>query len=226
MKTKSILPFLLIFLSACTVYNKILVVDDEFKEEKSIKLLQVLDGYSDEMKSFVSDIDYFFNTKLTYNQHQNSNEKVSLEIKLTTNAQPEELDSILYIGIDDEKIKLASNNYAMRNYVNSSTSTETTTTVEEKENKNNSSEKKEKETSSSTSTSTTTTDRTLQVMKHTFYIPKSEWEKLAQFENIILRTYIENEGINVKFSFHEKTQFKQFFREVLKMENTTTSFSL
>lgn len=209
----------IILLCSCSSINKILTIEDPFKEETNIKLLQVLDGYSDERKSFIRNKDYYFPVKTVYTQSNNGLAFVLFELKLTTSARTEELDSTIYMQIDDVKFKLNSTDYAMRNYVSSSSSTSTETKTSTEKDSEDKEDKKENLVTSTTTT-TTTTEQTLQAMKHTFEIPKEMWEKIAFCNDIMIRSYIDNEGVNVKFGHTEQKQFSRFFKEVLKKEFT------
>ncbi len=223
MKTNTTLIFLFLFFCSCSTINKILVIEDPFKEEMSIKLLQCLDGYSDERKSFFNDKDYYFPIKTIYTKSEHRAGHVILELKLTTMAQPDELDSVIYLLIDEEKYKLVSNDYAMRNYVNSSTSSETSTStsVEKDEDSNGSSEESEEKVTTSSVSTITTTDRTLQAMKHTFEIPDFLWDKLITSNKIMIRAYIKSEGVDVIFKQKQQVKFSRFFREVDQLEKST-----
>ena len=226
MKTNSTLsilfPFLL-FISSCSTTNKILIIDDPFKEQKNIKLLQLLDGYSDEQKSFFLNQDYHFNIKTVYSKPNEGVGNIILQLKLTTTARPEELDSVLFLLVDSEKFKLESRDYVIRNYIHHSTSTETATSVKN-EKTDDSSDNKEKETTTS-STTTTSTDRTLQTMKHTFEVPAYLWGKIEKNKNIMLRAYIEDEGVDIKFNHFEKRRFSLFFARVLEAESSNQILS-
>ncbi len=216
MKIKLISLFLFLFLISCSSYNKILVINDPFREEKSIKLLQSLEGYSDELKSFFHDRDYYFPIKTVYSKPEDKAGSVVLELKLTTIARPEELDSVIYMMLDNEKIRLVSIDYRVRNYVHNSTSSSMETTVTAEGDDGNAEDTK---TTTQTTSTTITTDQTFQAMKHRFEIPIEIWGKLSGCNAIMLRAYVESEGIDVRFSSSQRNKFTKFFAEVLRNEN-------
>ncbi len=220
---KTFLFFLIgIVLTSCSSYNKILVIKDRFKEEKNIKLIQPLEGFSDEKRELIFQRpDYSFKLKSVYIQPNNQKGKVEMELSLTTFARPEALDSVVYLLIDNNKYKLKSNDFAMLNYVDRSTSTNTTTEVKEDE-KNN--EKKDEGSGNTTltTTSTTVTDQTLQAMKHRFEIPVEWWNKLKNCEEIMLRAYLEKEGIDVTFTNRDINKLTKFYALVLENETPQT----
>lgn len=220
MKTKLLIYLFSFLLVSCSTTNKILVIDDTFKEEKSIKLLQSLEGYSDEHKSLFLDCDYYFPIKTVYSKSMNEEGKVVMEFKLTTTTRPEELDSVIYMMLDDEKIRLVSSDYRVRNYIHNSTTTSTeTSTTHENDDDNNENNKK----TTKSSLTTTNTDQTLQAMKHHFEIPREIWAKIIFSEKIMLRAYMESEGIDIRFSHSQRTKFGDFFKEVLKNQSSRSS---
>jgi hypothetical protein len=84
--------FALISLSSCNSYNRIITLDDRFKNEKSIRLIQVLDGYSDEKRGRLFDgSDYLVTLKSMYIKPEFQKGKVISELTITINTRPEEL---------------------------------------------------------------------------------------------------------------------------------------
>ena len=206
--------------SACSSVNKILVINDGFKEEKNIKLIQHLDGFSDEKKGLIFDgPDYIFTVKMVYTKPLDNSGSVNMEFSLTTSARPDELDSVIYLLVDGTKFKLVSNDFSMVNYVDRSTSASTTTTSEKDNEKGNSSkDEKSEKIKTSVTTTTSVTDKSLQAMKHNFEISPKLWDQLIRCDKLMIRAYIESEGVDVLFNYNERNKFAGFFYEVQKNE--------
>lgn len=214
MKPIFILIASITILSACSNINRIITIDDDFKNEKSIRLIQKLESFSDEKRGRLLGPDYIVTLKTLYIKPQNQEGKVTAELTLKTEARPEELDSLIFIEADGEKFQFISREYASRHFVKSSVSTSTTTSVEKKEN-----EKKDDNTEkSSTTTETTTTDNPLQIMKRTIEIPRDLWKQFSQAEQIIFRFYIENEGVTARFTSRDRKKFTELFQSILLFE--------
>jgi hypothetical protein len=175
MKQKFILFATIAALTSCSSINKIITIDDEFKNEKSIRLIQKLEGYSDDKRGSFWGPDYIVNLKTLYLKPEGREGAVTAELTVETNARPEDLDSLIFIDADGEKHQFISDEYAARHFVNRSTSTSKTTSVEKMEGTEKNSETEK----TSTTTQTTTSDQTLQVMKRTIEIPRDLWETFS-----------------------------------------------
>ena len=198
--------------SACSSINKIITIDDEFKNEKSIRLIQELEGYSDEKRGGLREADYTVHLKTLYLKPESKQGKVTAELTLKTEARPEKLDSLIFIEANGEKFQFISREYAARHFVNRSVSTTTTTLAEKKKDDDNE--------QTSTSTKTTTTDQPLQIMKRTIEIPRDMWEQLSQSEQVKFRFYIENEGVTTRFTSRDRKKFAELFKTILKFEKS------
>ncbi len=214
MKPIFILIASITLLSACSNINRILTIDDDFKNEKSIRLIQELKSYSDEKRGRLLGPDYIVTLKTLYTKSQNLEGKVTAELTLKTEARPEELDTLIFIEADGEKFQFISSEYAAQHFVNRSVSTSTTTSVEKKENE----EKDDDTEKTSTTTETTTTDQTLQIMKRTIEIPSNLWKQFSQAEQVRFRFYIENEGITARFTSRDRKKFAELFHAILQFE--------
>ena len=200
------------------------MLNDDFKNEKNIRLIQHLDGFSDEKEGLLFDgPDYTFKLKLTYSKAVDAQlGNVMMDLAVTTSARPEELDSVIYFQVDDEKYKFVSADFSRLNFVDRSTTTKTTSTTEtdDDKEKNYAASDKKESVKTSTTTSTTISDKTLQAMKHSFEIPPSLWHKFMKVNVIKLRSYIDNEGVDVLFTFQQRNKFGDFFYTVLKNEES------
>jgi hypothetical protein len=217
---KSIYAFALIaiLLASCTSYNKIIRIEDNFKKEQSIRLLQELKGFSDEKHNgLCNGVDYMVTLKTLYLKPEHDKGHVTIEIKVTTDVRPEELDSVIYIEANEEILRFYSQDYASRQFSYNSSSTQTTTSSEKERDEKNKDKEKEITTTSSL---TTTTQQSSQIMKRTFDISPELWVKLAKLEKIMIRCYIETEGVNVKFSNRDRKKLARFFNEAIEYEQS------
>lgn len=216
MKSLYVCALTIVTLTSCNSYNKIITIDDRFKEEKSIRLIQELKAYSDEKRSGLFDgADYLMILKTIYKKPELQNGQVTAELTITTDTRPEEFDSLIFIEADGVKFRFYSNQYTFRQFVVNSSSTQTTTSVEKK--KDEEDKNKDKETTT-VSTQTSTTGQSRQIMKRTINISPDEWKNLSNLKEVMIRCYIETEGVNVHFTSRDRNKFTKFFTEVIKFE--------
>ncbi|SHF51609.1 hypothetical protein SAMN05444274_10620 [Mariniphaga anaerophila] len=201
-------------LFTCSPINKIITVNDEFKNEKSIRLIQYLKGYSDEGPERIGGLDYWVTVKTVYSKPENQEGIVTAEFTIKTESRPEELDSLIFLEVDQTKYKLYSHEYASRHVVNRSTSSSITTSIEKEDDEDESKDTEK----TSTTTQVTTSDVTLQIMKRTVEIPRDIWHEISRMQQIRLRLYIATEGITVHFSSKDRRKFAELFQEINKFE--------
>lgn len=216
--------FIFLFIVSCGVNNRILEINDEFKEIKSYKLLQnptasssFNSGSSNGYQTFT------FSSAYIYEENNSLNPLITLEIKLTASVEYYLLDTVFYLMLDGEKIKLKSRN--IRNFqfeLSSKTETsESTETIDKKtESKDEilkTENKKTKETKSIVkNTSSTTTTTNYQTTYQEIIIPENLWISMANASKIKYRLYMGRMGIDVNLSDSEIAKIKEFCELALK----------
>jgi hypothetical protein len=95
-------------LNSCSISNRIIETDDPYKELKSIHLKQYPSAYSAEKVSRTSWSSYRFTTELFSEINSANKPEVRIKFQITTGIRADELDSVLYLRLDQEKIRLVS----------------------------------------------------------------------------------------------------------------------
>jgi len=202
-------------LSSCSSLNKIITIDDDFKNEKSFRLIQELEGHSDEKRRRILGADYIVNLKTLYSKPEGREGGVTAEITVKTEARPENLDSLIFLEADGKKYKFISKKYKSLHFVDHSTSTSTTTSTEKDDGEQENNTEK-----TSIITETTVNDETVQLMKRTVEIPRGMWKDFSQVKQIKLRFYLANEGVTVRFTSRDRKKFSDLFRTILQFETS------
>lgn len=143
-----------------------------------------------------------FNVNSTYLYEGTAAERpeITLDFRLITSVSNKEMDSILYMDLDGEKIKLISAKYKFREFDHHSSTTTTSET-----------DKKTEDGKPIASTSTTTTVSNYQLMNRIFIVPENLWISIAKSEKIKYRLYFGDEGIDVIPSAVQTRKLKYFY---------------
>ncbi len=208
----------LIALSSCNSYNKIITIDDPFKNEKNIRLIQELEGYSDEKRGRLFDgSDYMVTLKSMYSKPAFQKGQVTTELISTTNTRSEDLDSLVFIEANGEIFRFHSNKYASRQFTSHSSSTQTTTSVEKEKDKQDDGKEKQNIT---VTTESSSSGQSRQIMKRTIEISPDNWHKLSNLETMKVRFYIGKEGVDVHFTSRDRKKLAGFYNEVIAFEKS------
>jgi hypothetical protein len=106
---KSIFLLLLAsFLASCAVSNRIIEIDDPYKEIKSIKLIQNPMAFSSEKIGRVSSRKYSITSIYLFEEKQNGRPEITVDIRIITPLRTDELDSVMFFNLDNEKIRIVS----------------------------------------------------------------------------------------------------------------------
>ena len=216
---KKYLPVVLLsfFLLSCSNLNKLILNDDPYKNQKSLKMMQALYGVSNERAGInLYSYDYTFSVKYTYVAESKDDSFVRMELKLTTPVRPELLDSTIYLVINDEAVELKSEKFDLINF-NRATS-ETTYTTETKDNNSDSNSTDAQKSETVTTSSTTVSNSSYQTVQHSFIIPKDLYSKLVFFQKIKMRAYIGDEGVDIRFNWADQTALRKYFKKVFTLE--------
>lgn len=219
-KTLVLLAILSIIYS-CSGYYKITESTDPYKGITSLRLIQEPWAFSAiEKDDWGGRYSYNLKSGLLSQSKPGELPQVSLTIELVTRVRAEELDSILFFDLDQEKIKIESTRYTYKQFEQSTTSESTATTTETKSgNKETAKDKKTNDQKAVTTRTTTTEAGTFQLMSREFEIPANLWEPIANSSQIAYRLYLGNEGIDVRLSGKETARIKDFFSRVIQQRD-------
>ena len=149
-------------------------------------------------------ISQIFNLNTTYFTEIEKDKKPELTLKfeMITPISVNELDSTVFLILDEEPIKLQSKDYNYKEYVSTSTTVETPTTTEKKSNG---------KTGDTTETRTIITNGTNQLMCRTYVIPENLWVPIANSKRISYRIYLGKDAFDAKLTSSESKKLAYYF---------------
>lgn len=189
------------FLTSCAVSNRIVKIDDQYKEMKSIKLIQNPKTISAEKTGSASNRRFSLTSTYLFEEVQNARPEITLDIQIITPLRTDEIDSVMFFSLNNEKIRLVSDQYKRKRF-NSITSTPIE--IGKEGDKGNS------------VISTSTESGTYQLMNRQFSIPENLWTPIIFTQDIQLRLYIGKQGIDVKPNMQEILKLKEFFKQAVQ----------
>lgn len=199
MKRYIFFSVLVITLNACITSSRITETNDTYLGIDKMKLSFYSDALSDERFGALAVRQYFkLNSSYVYEGKTNEQPDIFVNFQLTTPIRAEELDSVMFIVLDDEKIRLSSDKYTYKEFV--STSASSTTETKEKSN-----EKTENE------SRTVIVGGTDQMMNRLFKIPQNLWVPIANAEKVLYRFYLGKDGYDVKITQSNTKKLREFF---------------
>ena len=207
MKQSILIFWTVFFLSSCATSSRIVEINDPYKEIKGIKLMQNLIGKSDEKNASINGT-RFYSISFAYDLEIMKNEEALLTLDVQTQIpiRADELDSVIFMNLDNEKIKLISSDSSKKKI---GKRTNTTTSVAAPTD-----DKKEERI-----ITTTAENVSYQLMFHQYTIPENLWISIANTEKIQYRLYIGKEGIDVKLNLAETTKLKEFLNRSIKLRD-------
>jgi len=199
MKRYIFFSVLAITLNACITSSRITETNDTYLGIDKMKLSFYSDALSDERFGAFAARQYLkLNSSYVYEGKTNEQPNIFVNLQLTTPIRAEELDSVIFLVLDDEKIRLSSDKYTYKEFVSTSASS----TAETKEKSN---EKTENE------SRTVIISGTDQMMNRLFKIPQNLWVPIANAEKIRYRLYLGKDGYDVKPIQSDIKKLKNFF---------------
>lgn len=219
-----LLFWIMLFLISCATTNRIVEVEDSFKEISGLKMVQLPETYSAEKIGRFGGRKYY-NLRVNYlfQKTKKGPSALSAEFQLTTPVGTDELDSILFFDLDHEKVRLTSASYKYKQFDYSSNSTTQTTVVENKpaEKTNKTVDATKSNTKTTVSQTTTTESGTYQLMKREFTIPENLWVSIVNSQEIFYRLYLGKDGIDVRLSASEISKVKEFFQKAIQQRDAS-----
>jgi len=207
MKQSILLFWTVFFLSSCVSTSHLVEINDPYKETIGIKLMQNLIGISAEKKASISGNKYY-SVSFAHVLEIKKNEfaSLTLEIQTQTPIRADELDSIIFIDLDSEKIKLVSSDSSLKKLGKNPNTTSSVSVSTD--------DKKIEQT-----ITTTTENGSYQLMFHQYKIPENLWLSIANTNKIQYRLYIGKEGIDVKLNQAETAKLKEFLFKSSNLRN-------
>lgn len=226
MRTPVYVMILFVLLVSCSGINRIVEINDPYKNLKSIRLSQQPDAFSDSKKGPLGGRAlYGLTTNLISESQKGEKPRVKICFDLITGIRTDEFDSVMYFDLDQEKIKLVSGKYNYRQFDRSSTSStsSTITSVEKKpDGKTDLSAKAAENVKTENTQTTTVEDGNYQLMTREFMVPENLWIPIANTREIGYRLYIGYEGIDVELSQSEMTKVRDFFNQVIQLRDAVS----
>lgn len=196
-----------LLLGSCVSSSHMVEINDPYKESKGIKLMQNLIGRSvDKSASINGNQHYSISFVHSLEIKKNEPAILSLDIQMQTSIRTDELDSVIILNLDNEKIRIISDEFKSRKY-RRNTASSTNTAVPKLDEAENA------------KTKTTEKGRS-KLMKRQFIIPENLWVSIANTEVIKYRLYIGKEGFDIKLKTAETTKLKEFFNKAIQLRDT------
>ena len=188
----------------CVPTNRIIVINDSANHNKGFKLIQNLKTTSS-AKTGKTIVNQFFNTEVIYQFEEKNTVMplVSLDFYTTKAIRADELDSIMYLNLDNEKIRIVANmnKQKMVDPVPASTEnkpiSEATIKPTQKTQNSNATDRKE-------------------LLSRQYDVPENLWLSIAHSKDISYSLSIAKTGIVVKLNPEEKTKVKAFFSRAMQ----------
>jgi hypothetical protein len=209
MKQKLILSMALFLFSSCSISNRIIEINDSYKGIKGFRLDQNPEASSSVKIGtfFGKAFSYPFTSAFIYEERGQISPSVSVEIHLQTPIRTDELDSVMFLNLDNEKIKIVANNNKYKQLDSNSDST--SASVERKaENKHD-----------KMIIQATDENSSYLLMTREYQIPETLWVSIANADLIQYRLYMGKEGIDVKLNPAETHKLREFFSRTIELRN-------
>ena len=203
MKQSILLLWTVFFLSSCVSRSHMVEINDPYKDIKGIKLMQNLIGTSAEKNASINGNRYY-SISFSYVLEIKKNELASLtlEIQTQTPIRADELDSVIFLNLDNEKIKLISSDSSLKRMGKRPNTTSSVSIATDEQ-----------------IVTTTTENGNYQLMFHQYIIPENLWVSIANTEKIQYRLYIGKEGIDVKLNLAQTDKLKEFLNNSMHLRN-------
>ena len=204
---QSLFLWTVLFLTSCVSTSHLVEINDPYKETKGIKLMQNLIGISAEKNASINGNKYL-SVSFAYTLEIKKSEPASLtlEIQTQTPIRADELDSILFINLDNEKIKLVSADSRLKmNGKRPNTTSSVNIAPDDKKGEQ--------------IVTTTIENGSYQLMFHRYIIPENLWFSIANTQDIQYRLYIGKEGIDVKLNFVQTEKLKIFLTRSMQLRD-------
>jgi hypothetical protein len=206
MKQPVLMLVVIFLLTSCISSSRMVEHNDKFKEIKGVKLIQYVMARSADKAATISG-HYYYSVSAIYILEIKKSEPplLTLDVQFRTPIRTDNLDSVMFFSLDDEKIRIVSNEYKSIRYGRSSTSSTSIASTNNNETNN-------------AKTQTTENGRN-RLISRQFTVPESLWVSIAYSEKIQYRFYLGKEGFEVKLNLAETNKLKEFFNRAMQMRD-------
>jgi hypothetical protein len=213
MKKTLLFLFASVVLISCSVMEKIVEIDDPYKEVNRMKMTYSLRAFSEE-KTGWANVSEYLNLSMVHLFEVDKNGKAELliDFQIVTPIRAEELDSVIYLNLDGEKIKIVGNYYQYKQFDRRPTSTTPADSVMV----NNDKTLNIGQTQITPASKTFTVESgSYQLMHCQFTVPENLWVSVATSSKIGYRFYIGKEGFDGRLNRSQIKKLKYFFELAL-----------
>ena len=203
MKNYILLSILSVLLNSCIVSTKITTTNDQYLGIDRIKLEFTPVTLQEETSEsiFVKQM-YNLNSTYLYEGKKGECPLLTATFQLITPIRAEELDSVMFLVLDNEKIRISSTAYTYKEYASSSASVNSSSSAANKHSG---------KTATNNETLTTIRGDANQLMSRTFVIPDNLWISIANSESVGYRFYLGKDGFDAKLHQADLKKLKYFF---------------
>jgi hypothetical protein len=215
MKPLSII-LVIIILSACSMQNKMVVLNDPFRETKNFAMFQYIWGTSDRPEFRWHSLNRY-NAKVTWYQIKkgNSTGVLLMTFGIETDIQKELLEPELYLLVKDKKVKLQPEKIRYENFNQSNSGTnKTTDEITVTETDVNVEDSTKKVTTNIETHNSISPQRFAQLK---FMIPQDLNEELLEANQLAMRCYLGDEGMTFNFRNKQMNAIKRFLKKLQEM---------
>jgi len=177
-----------LLLSSCISRSYLVKIDDPYKEIKGIKLMQNVIGRSADKAASINGNQYYsINYAYLLEIKKNQQPSMSLDVQMQTPIRTDELDSVMFLNLGNEKIRMVAFDSKLKKI------------------------DKSLNVLPAPNNSPTLAERAI-ITENGSY----QWLYMVTAEKIQYRLYIGKEGIDVKLNPTETTKLHEFFSQAIK----------
>lgn len=206
MKHLLAIPVIAFLLSACSVQSRIIESTDSYKGIETAKMVQFLRARSADRNLVVSNGPYTYLVSFLSEGKNGEEATITMEVKLEVPIVVNPMDTVFYLDLDGEKIKLSPEAFQNREFEKGSTATSTEVSTKTEDN----SEKRV--------VNTQVVNQNYQLMTARFVVPHNLWVSIANSKSIAYRFYLGKEAFDTRLTSALEKRLAYFFQLALSKE--------
>lgn len=201
------------FLCSCTISSRLMVNEDPYLQQSTVKLRQNIRAYSDERFQIFSDRRDYEVSFSYYTIKKTGEIPVSyVSVGISTGVRADKIGHECFINTMDTVFRINATDYYEKLYTSSSTSTSSSIsrTEKNKDKESDDASQDEKEISTTVTTTTETNQSTYQFMQADFMLDPALLKAVSEAEKIKYRIYIGREGLDATVMGFELKRLQTF----------------
>lgn len=204
-----ILPAFL--LSSCTLSSRLMVNEDPYLQQSTVKLRQNIRAYSDERFQIFSDR-WDYDVNFSYYTVKKAGEiPVSfVSVLISTGVRADKIENECFINTMDTVFRITATDYHEKLYTSSSTSNSSSVSLTEKDKESEDASPEEKEIITTVTTTSEASQSTYQFMQADFILDPALLKAISEAKKIKYRIYIGHEGLDATVWGFEMKRLQQF----------------